>query len=67
MEYMLFKMIALRGGYESLFDKNRINGLTLGLGVSAEIYGGMWTYFDYSYAEWGIFKAVHRLSLRMAF
>jgi long-subunit fatty acid transport protein len=67
LEYMLYKMIAMRAGYESLFDKNSINGLTFGLGISADFYGGIGTYFDYAYADWGVFNAVHRLSLRMTF
>lgn len=67
LEYMFYKMIAMRAGYESLFDEDRINGLTFGLGVSTDIYGGISTNFDYAYAEWGMFKAVHRLSLRMTF
>ncbi len=67
LEYMLYKMIAMRAGYESLFDQDRINGLTFGLGISADVYGGIGTYFDYAYADWGVFNAVHRLSLRMIF
>lgn len=66
-EYALYGTIALRAGYESLFDEDRINGFTLGLGVHADLYAGFATYFDYAYADWGVFNAVHRLSLRMTF
>ena len=67
LEYMLHKMIAMRAGYESLFDEDRINGFTSGVGVSTDIYGGISTNFDYAYAKWGVFKTVHRLSLQMTF
>ncbi len=63
-EYTFHQYLALRAGYESLFNSERMNGLTLGLGVSASV-GSIGTSIDYAYADWGVFKAVHRLSIRM--
>ena len=67
MEFALFKTIDFRAGYESLFDQDRINGLTLGFGVHTALFSGLATYFDYAYADWGVFNSVQRLSLRMTF
>jgi hypothetical protein len=66
-EYMLFNTVALRVGYENLFEKDRINGLTFGGGLYYTIVGRTMLKVDYAYSDWGILKNAQRLTVGLVF
>jgi hypothetical protein len=57
-------MFFVRGGYASLFERDRVAGLTLGAGIdwrpSEQSFG---VRVDYAWADWGILQSVQRLSV----
>jgi hypothetical protein len=56
MEYTFNQLISLRGGY--MFNNDE-HGITGGIGIQK--FG---LAFDYGYTPFGVFKDVHRLSVR---
>jgi len=66
-EYLLFNTLYLRGGYESLFERDRINGPTFGAGVQQRILGSTQLKIDYAYSDWGILKNAQRVTVSLAF
>lgn len=67
MEYGFGKMFYLRGGYQNLFEKDSINGLTLGGGIDYFFKGSMGIRIDYAWSEWGILDSSQRFSLGLVF
>jgi long-subunit fatty acid transport protein len=67
VEYIWNKMIALRGGYKSLFRKDSEEGLSLGLGFSSAIVGTTKLIIDYAYRDFGILKEVQMFTIGMRF
>ncbi len=57
-------MFFIRGGYSSLFERDRVAGLTLGAGIDwrpdEQSFG---VRVDYAWADWGILQSVQRLSI----
>ena len=66
-EYSIQEMIALRAGYQTHFLEESQEGLSLGGGLTYEIYGGTVMNADYAWTEFGIFNNVHRFSLGLKF
>lgn len=62
-EYILFNMLALRGGYKTNYD---IEGLTGGFGVFYKM-SGIAVRFDYSYSAIEVFDAINRFSVGLSF
>ncbi|OGF16900.1 MAG: hypothetical protein A2W00_10680 [Candidatus Eisenbacteria bacterium RBG_16_71_46] len=65
-ELTIREMIALRAGYQSLFQEDSEVGLTLGAGVQ----GGLDTFhyrLDYAWADQGRLEATHRLTVGVTF
>ncbi len=61
MEYGFMQTFYLRGGY--IFNTDE-EGLTLGSGISFD-FGSTNVSFDYAYASFGVFDAVHIFSLQL--
>jgi len=66
-EYGFADMFYFRGGYESLFERDGINGLTLGGGIDYYMRGRMGIRLDYSWGDWGILQSAQRFSLGLVF
>lgn len=67
IEYNFSDFLSLRGGYQSLFDVNRENGLTLGFGVKNPFENTLNISFDYAYSKWGVLGDVQRFSVDLIF
>jgi hypothetical protein len=66
-EYMLFnKMLALRGGYRSIFQQDSSERFTLGGGLNHK-FENMRLKFDYSYEAFDRFSGVHKFSFGILF
>lgn len=68
MEYGFGGMFFIRAGYESLFEDDAENGLTLGAGV--DYYNNQANFgvrFDYAWADWGILEDAQRFSVGIIF
>jgi opacity protein-like surface antigen len=63
LEYNILHLFALRAGYQSLFDSNRENGLTLGFGMNTSIQNSVKFSLNYAYSMWGLLGNVKRFSL----
>jgi len=66
-EYGWKNMFFLRGGYENMFEKDAINGLTLGAGVDYIDLGDLGLRIDYAWSDWGILDNAQRFSLCVIF
>lgn len=66
-EYLVFDMIALRGGYKSLLLENSEEGLTLGFGVKYDFAPQLTILFDYAYQQFGILKDAQHFSVGVNF
>lgn len=66
-EYVFMNMIALRGGYKSLFLDNTEEGLTLGFGVNYNFNPGLGIFVDYAYQDFGKLKNTQQFSLGIRF
>uniref|UniRef100_A0A832MK00 PorV/PorQ family protein n=1 Tax=Eiseniibacteriota bacterium TaxID=2212470 RepID=A0A832MK00_UNCEI len=60
------EVVAVRGGYQSLFLDGSETGLTAGIGVRGEIQDAAYR-VDYAWADHGRLGDVHRLSFGVAF
>lgn len=59
------QFIFIRAGYQNLFEKDQINGLTLGLGIQYLLDSRQRFAFDYAFSEWGMLGNAHRISVSM--
>ncbi len=66
-EYLLFNMVALRGGYKSLFLDNTEEGLTLGFGLKYNFTPSLAISIDYAYQQFGILKETQHFSIGVNF
>ncbi len=66
VEYFFMNLFALRGGYQSLFDSNRENGLTMGFGIQTRIPGTLDISINYGYSRWGLLGNVQRISMDLS-
>ncbi len=64
VEYCFNKMFFLRGGYRFNIDAG---GFTFGTGVDLKVLGDRGAVIDYSFADLGVLKSVHRFSLALTF
>ncbi|MDZ7288540.1 MAG: PorV/PorQ family protein [candidate division KSB1 bacterium] len=65
-EWTLFEILAMRGGYQNLFQKDSESGLTFGAGFQYDI-GSSTVHFDYGWADHGRLKEAQRFSLGVRF
>jgi Type IX secretion system protein PorV len=66
IEYTFMDTISLRSGLIALFEKDRTGGSTFGVGVSRKLLGGLGLSASYSYANWGILDATHRITISIS-
>jgi hypothetical protein len=67
-EYGFAGMFFLRGGYENAFEKNAVNGLTLGAGIDYyNTSSNFGVRFDYAWSDWGILDDSQRFSVGIVF
>ncbi len=66
-EYVLYDLIALRGGYKSLFLDNSEEGFTLGVGLKYTFAPGLGLYIDYAYQEFGVLDYTQHFTLGLRF
>lgn len=64
LEYCFNNMFFLRGGYRFNIDEG---GFTLGTGADLKVLGDRGVTVDYSFADLGILKSVHRFSFAISF
>ncbi|MDZ7725828.1 MAG: PorV/PorQ family protein [candidate division KSB1 bacterium] len=63
-EIGIYDRFFVRAGYQSLFEKDREEGLTAGFGLSWPMANGMTWNLDYTYATYGILeKNIHMFAL----
>ncbi len=68
MEYLIFKTIALRAGYRSLFLNGNTGGLSLGFGLSlTPLRSKFEVTVDYAYVDLGLLNSVHNFGLNFRF
>ncbi len=65
-EYVFWDTFAFRGGYASLFERDRTGGATFGLGVQRKLLGGIGFSADYTYADWGLLENTHRITIAIS-
>ena len=65
-EWILFKSLAIRGGYRNLFMQDLEGGLVLGAGLSFRSASYL-LYFDYAWADYGLLDYTQRFSLGLGF
>jgi hypothetical protein len=66
-EYMMFNVLALRGGYRTLFLDESEEGLTMGAGVAYELFAGTSFFLDYAYTDFGVLENVQEIAVRIDF
>ena len=67
MEYGFGNMFYFRAGYQNLYERDSVNGLTLGGGIDYYLAGRMGIRVDYAWSDWGILENTQRFSLGLAF
>ena len=67
VEYGFNELIFFRAGYQNLFERDAINGLTLGGGLQYVLRSRNAFAFDYAYSDWSILQKVHRVTLSLSF
>lgn len=65
-EWAWKQTLAVRGGYQKLFQKDNALGPTLGVGVRAG-NGNPWFHVDYAWAAHNRLQDTHRITMSMAF
>lgn len=60
------ELIYLRGGYQNLFERDHINGLTMGIGIQYKLNNNETFAFDYAWSDWGILGKVNRISMSIS-
>lgn len=67
IEYSWNESIFLRGGYNSLFEKDSEKGLTFGFGLQYRLFELTKIKIDYAFQEFGRLKNIHYFSVGMIF
>lgn len=65
LEYGFNEILFLRIGYQHLFERDSIRGLTLGGGIQYRLQNRSRFVFDYAWSDWGILQQAHRFSLNI--
>lgn len=65
-EYRLWNLVALRMGYQGLFQEDGEIGLTTGAGINYKLGGLMW-HFDYAFADYGRLSNIQMISIGCKF
>jgi len=63
VEFKTFNALYLRAGYQSLFERDAINGLTVGAGLIYRVMGHSTITFDYSWSDWTVLDSVNRFTI----
>lgn len=63
LELKTMNIFFLRAGYQSLFEKDAISGLTLGGGLFYQILGHSSITIDYAWSDWTLFDSVNRFTI----
>ncbi|MCG8606539.1 PorV/PorQ family protein [bacterium] len=66
-EYSYNDFVFVRGGYESLFERDQENGLTLGGGLQFKLFGTGTVRIDYAYVDWGVLDNADRFTIALVF
>jgi|YelNatPaOPRAMG01_1025707.scaffolds.fasta_scaffold66095_2 opacity protein-like surface antigen len=66
-EYVYNDLIAIRGGYKSLFLQNSEESFTLGFGVKQILLGNIAIKVDYAYQDFGRLTNIQKFSLNISF
>ena len=66
-EYVFKNVIALRGGYKSLFLQDAEESFTVGAGLNYPIVGNVMVKFDFAYVEYGLLESIYKYSLGIDF
>ncbi len=66
-EYVFNDVLAIRGGYKSLFLTDSQETFALGAGFKQRLMGNVAIYIDYAYQDFGILNAVHKISVGLDF
>ncbi|MFC2083790.1 PorV/PorQ family protein [Bacteroidota bacterium] len=66
-EYCWNELISLRAGYNSLFEENTEEGLTLGVGLNYRLIESVRVLLDYAYKDFGRLNSVHYFSVGVKF
>ncbi|NOZ55264.1 MAG: UPF0164 family protein [Calditrichaeota bacterium] len=67
VEYLFGGLLELRAGYQNLFEKDSVNGLTYGAGIRYATRFGLEFRLDYAYADWGFLRNTQRVTATLAF
>lgn len=67
MEYTIFDILSLRGGYKSLYLDNSEEGLTLGIGLRYDITPTFGLVFDYAYQDFGLLDYTQQFAFGIRF
>ena len=65
LEYSFNDLLFLRAGYQNLFERDSIKGLTLGGGIQYRLRDRSRVVFDYAWSDWDILRQAHRFSLSL--
>lgn len=60
-------LLFIRAGYQNLFERYAINGLTLGAGLQYMLPNRSMFRMDYAWSDWGILNQSHRISVGISF
>jgi hypothetical protein len=63
LEYGFADVLFLRAGYQNLFERDAVQGLTLGGGLQYVLRDRSRFTFDYAWADWGVLQQVHRFGV----
>ena len=66
-EYSFRDLLALRGGYRNLFEKDGEQGFTFGAGLNLRVDRSLRARFDYAYADFGRLTQTHWFTMELAF
>jgi hypothetical protein len=66
LELKTMNIFFLRAGYQSLFEKDAINGLAFGGGLRYQVLGHSTITSDYAWSDWTLFDSVNRFTIGIA-
>ena len=66
-EYIFNDVIALRGGYKTLFLNDSQETFALGAGFKQKLLGNIAFHIDYAYQDFGILNSIHKVSVGIDF
>jgi hypothetical protein len=66
-EYVFSGLLALRGGYKSLFLQDSEESFTLGVGLMQRLVGNLGLRIDYAYQDFGRLKSIQKFDLMVTF